>query len=90
MVRFTVLLRDQFDIEQILLKNESNLSGDAKVSRGDQHDFLQHCVLGQLVSILDVSVQLLLLHHVEVHDIANIQVEYPVLRVLDTESIPHI
>ena len=40
--------------------------------------------------VLDVSVQLLLLHHVEVHDIANIQVEYPVLRVLDTESIPHI
>ena len=90
MVRLTVFLGDQLDIEKVLLKDETNLCGDAEVRRCDQDDFFEHGIFGELVRVLNICVQLLLFHHIEVHDISNVQVEDPVLRVLHTECVPDI
>lgn len=87
---FTVFLCDEFDIEQIFLKNEADLCGDAEVSRGDEDNLFKHSVFGELVGVLDLGVELLLSHHVQVHHIANVQVEDPVLRVLYAQGIPHV
>lgn len=89
-VRLTVLLGDQLDVEQLLLQDEANLRRDAKVGRGDQDDLLKHRVLRQLMRVLDIRVQLLLFHHVQMHHVANVQIEYPVLRVFDSERVPHV
>ena len=72
MVRLTVLFGDQLDVEQLLLQDETNLRRDAKVSRGDQDHLLKHSVLRKLMRILNIRVQLLLFHHVQMHHIANI------------------
>lgn len=91
MVRLAVFLSDKLGVpKQLFLQNESNLCGNAKVGRRDQDNFLKHSVLGELVSVFNLGIQLLLLHHVEVHHIPNVQIEDPVLRVLDSERVPHI
>ena len=89
-VRLGVFLGDQFHVEQVFLQDEADLGGNAEVGRSDEHNFLQHRVLRQLVRVLDARVQLLLFHHVQVHHVADVQVENPVLRVLHSEGVAHI
>ena len=89
-VRLRVFFGDQLHVEQVFLQDEADLGGNAEVGRSDEHDFLQHRVLRQLVRVLDACVQLLLFHHVQVHHVANVQVENPVLRVFHSERVPHI
>ena len=42
------------------------------------------------MSVFDTGIQLLFLHHVEVHHVSNVQVENPILSVFHTERIPHV
>ena len=80
-VRFTIFLGHAFDVGHLFLQNESDLRGHTEVGRCYENYFLEHCVLGQLVSVFDTSIQLLFLHHVQVHHVSNVQVENPVLSV---------
>ena len=90
MERFTIFLRDKLYVQQVFLEDETNLCRDAKVGRCDEHNFLKHRVLSELVSILKFCVELLLLHHIKVHHVAYIEVEDPVLAVLDAKRVAHI
>ena len=40
--------------------------------------------------ILDFCIQLLLSHHVKMHDVADVEIEDPVLQILHTERVPHV
>ena len=90
MERLAVFLSDKFDIKQVFLQDETNLGRNAKVTGRDKDDLLKHRVFSQFMSVLNLGVQFLLLHHIEVHHVANVQIEDPVLRVLDSERVPYI
>ena len=88
---FTVFLGNRLvRREYAFLKNESYLSRNTKVCRGNEDDLLQHSVFCQLVRILDPRVELLLSHHIKMHHIADIQIVDPVLHILQAKIVPHI
>ena len=77
-------------VHHVLLKYEAYLGGNTEVGGRDEHNFLQHRVFGKFVRVLDFRVEFLLSHHIQMHHVANIQIEDPVLRVLNSQSIPYI
>ena len=42
------------------------------------------------MSVLNLGIQLLLSHHVQVHNVADVEVKDPVLRVFHAECVPYI
>jgi len=67
----------------LLFYYKLHLCCDAEVSSDNQHNFLQHCIFAQLMALLNFSVQLISPQTVKVHHVANIEVENPVLLILN-------
>ena len=85
-----ILLCHTFHIWSLLLENKPNLCSNAEICRTYKNHFLEHCIFCELMSIFDLSVQLLVPHHVQMHNIANVQVENPIELVLDSKRASHI
>lgn len=90
MERLAVFLGDQLHVQQVFLKDKTDLSCDTEVGRCYQHNFLEHRVFGELVCVFKLSIELLFLHHIEVHHIPNVQIEDPVLTVLHPKRVADI
>lgn len=67
----------------LLLNNKLHLCRNAEVSCDNQHNFLQHGIFAQLMALLNFSVQLISSQTVKVHHVANVEVENPVLLILN-------
>ena len=90
MESFTVFFGDELYVQQVLLKDESNLGCDAEVCWRNEDNFFKHCVFSQLVSVLNFGVQFLLLHHIKVHHISYVKIEDPVLWIFNAKSVSDV
>lgn len=66
---------------------ESKLGPQTEISNSDQHYLLKHGVSIQLMGDLQFGVQLVQVHGREVHDVADVEVEDPVVVVVHAQDV---
>ena len=71
---------------QLLGSQEPQLRAHTEVAYREEDDLFEHCVSGQLMTIVDVEVEFFEGHGQQVHDVADVQVEDPVVLVFDAED----
>eukprot|EP00350_Pseudokeronopsis_sp_OXSARD2_P001904 CAMPEP_0170548312 /NCGR_PEP_ID=MMETSP0211-20121228/6640_1 /TAXON_ID=311385 /ORGANISM="Pseudokeronopsis sp., Strain OXSARD2" /LENGTH=380 /DNA_ID=CAMNT_0010853801 /DNA_START=666 /DNA_END=1808 /DNA_ORIENTATION=- len=78
------------DCGVLLLRQKPQLSPQAEVRHHKQNDLLQHGVFVEFMGAVLLGGELISVHGGQVHDVADVQVEDPVITVFDPQDIPHI
>jgi len=71
----------------LLFNNKLHLGCNTEISCDNQYNFLKHSIFAYFVALLNFSIQLISAQAVEVHHVANIEVENPVLLVLNAKIV---
>lgn len=69
---------------------ETDFSAHTEVGNNVENNFLQHCVLGELLEHIGLSVELITVHWCQIHDISDVEIVNPIVVVLHTKGIPDV
>ena len=73
-----------------LRRLEANLCPDAEVGDDVEDDFLEHCILLQLLKNIVLRIQFIRVHWSQVHHVPDIQIVDPIVVVFDAESVAYV
>lgn len=71
---------------QLLRSQESQLCSHTEVAHRQKNDLFEHCVSWKLMTIVDVEVKFFKWHGEQVHDVADVKIEDPVVLVFYAEN----